>query len=163
MPRSPKSVNRVISAGDIGVVPPMLPSCTAAVIIDVATVVQRGEGAMGPGEGAVQSGDERRQLRELLGRIALFRGLPAEALDQMVPRFAPVEAAAREVIVRQGAAGDELYVGESGSLAGGATIGGKLVHLGTLGPGDFFGEMAILRNRPRVATVTATTSARLWS
>jgi CRP-like cAMP-binding protein len=118
---------------------------------------------MGPSEGAVQPDDQRHHLRELLGRIALFRDLPAEALDQMVPRFAPVEVAARAVIVRQGAAGDELYVVESGSLAVSATLGGKTVHLGTLGPGDFFGEMAVLRNRPRVATVTATSPARLWS
>jgi aquaporin Z len=70
--------------------------------------------------------------------------------------------AAGEIVMTEGAAGDEAYLVERGSLdvqrAGAA---GAPVALARLGPGDWVGEMSLLLDEPRSATVVAATSAQL--
>lgn len=111
----------------------------------------------------MESGDDFAARRALLARLPLFGGVPPEVLDRLVLRLRLQEVPARAIIVRQGEQGGELYLVEAGELAVTAEAGGKTVRLGQLGPGDFFGEVAVLRNTPRSATVTALTAARLWS
>lgn len=106
---------------------------------------------------------ERERLRAFLAHVPLFQGAPLDALDQVLPRFVAREAPAGAVVVEQGGPGDELFLVETGELAVTARVGGAPVRLGTLRPGDLFGEMALLRDAPRTATVTALTSARLWT
>ncbi|GMU43273.1 MAG: cyclic nucleotide-binding domain-containing protein [Xanthomonadales bacterium] len=71
-----------------------------------------------------------------------------------------VDMTAGHYVFREGDAGSEMYIIEAGTLevlrgARGPTP------LATLGPGDFFGEMAILEDQPRFASVRAVTPARL--
>ncbi len=106
---------------------------------------------------------ERRRLRALLERMALFQGVPPEALDELLPQFRVRDVPARTTIVAQGERGEELFLVEAGQLEVSARLQGKQIRLSTLGPGDFFGEMALLRDTPRTATVTTTTPARLWT
>jgi CRP-like cAMP-binding protein len=63
------------------------------------------------------------------------------------------------VIVRQGEPGDRFYVIESGEVD--VTADGTLVR--TLGAGDCFGEIALLHDVPRTATVTARTDVQLYA
>jgi CRP-like cAMP-binding protein len=60
-----------------------------------------------------------------------------------------------QAIVRQGEIGDKFYIIESGTVEVTAKKGGKPLTDVTLGPGDFFGEVALLTGAPRNATVIA--------
>jgi hypothetical protein len=93
----------------------------------------------------------------LLEPISIFSPLPAPALERLASELVPTEVAAGTEVVRQGEAGDRFYVIETGSFA--VSIDG--VPAGKLGPGQFFGEIALLRDVPRTASVTATTKGRL--
>jgi aquaporin Z len=66
-------------------------------------------------------------------------------------------AKAGDTVIREGEAGDEAYLVEQGTLH--VTRGG--VRLAELGPGDWVGEMSLLLDEPRSATVTAATEAQL--
>jgi len=70
-----------------------------------------------------------------------------------------------EVVIKEGDDGDNLYVVESGQLACTKVFKGKTepTHLVDFKPGDAFGELALLYNAPRAATITATTACELYS
>jgi CRP-like cAMP-binding protein len=106
---------------------------------------------------------DRDHLRAFLARTPLFHAMPPEALEWLAERMRGRAVAAGAVVIRQGDPAADLYLVESGRLEVRADTGGRNVALGQLGPGDFFGEMALLRNTPRSATVTARTDARLWT
>jgi|SRR5579871_4801039 len=89
---------------------------------------------------------------ELLRQVSLLAVLPEPTLDQLARALVRVEAAAGDVIIREGDDGDLFYVVESGSVE--VTKEGR--HVVTLGPGEYVGEIALLRDVPRTATVTAT-------
>ena len=100
--------------------------------------------------------DRGREL-ELLRSIPIFAPLAPKVLEGLASRLVPVHAAAGDTIVREGETGDRFYVVDSGELA--VSIGGKAQ--ATQGPGDHFGEIALLRDVPRTATVTARTDVDL--
>jgi len=93
-----------------------------------------------------------------LPETVLLAGIPpaqlSGALEKMVARRFP----AGTTILREGDAGDSLYLITGGRVeVETRDDGGERVPLGTLGPGDFFGEVSLLTSRPRTATVTALT------
>ncbi|MGZ4316421.1 MAG: MFS transporter [Gaiellaceae bacterium] len=89
---------------------------------------------------------------ELLRSVSLMTLLPEPILERLARALVRVEAARGDVIIREGDPGDLFYVIESGSIE--VTKSGK--HVAALGPGDFVGEIALLHEVPRTATVTAT-------
>ena len=99
-----------------------------------------------------------RELR-LLRRIGIFAPLPSTTLEQLASSLSPVGVAAGEQVFRQGDGGDRFYVVESGELD--VDIDGRRANV--LGPGDYFGEIALLRDVPRTATVRAASDAQLYA
>jgi MFS family permease len=89
---------------------------------------------------------------ELLRSVSILSVLPEPTLDRLARALVRVEAQSGDVVIREGDEGDRFYVIESGTVA--ITKEGR--HVTDLGPGDFVGEIALLRNVPRVATVIAT-------
>jgi CRP-like cAMP-binding protein len=69
---------------------------------------------------------------------------------------------ARTVIFRQGDSGDALYIIARGVVRISRRDGNDSRHVATLMAGNFFGEAALLENRPRNATVTAITPCSLY-
>ena len=88
----------------------------------------------------------------LLRNVSLLSLLPEPILESLARALVRVELAPGEVVIREGDEGDRFYVIESGTVE--VTKDGALV--ASLGPGDFVGEIALLRDVPRTATVRAT-------
>jgi MFS family permease len=99
--------------------------------------------------------------RELafLRAIPLFKPLPAPAIDQLASHLIPLQATAGDEIVRQSEPGDRFYVIASGEVE--VLVDGR--PSGVFGPGDHFGEIALLRDVPRTATVKARTGTELYA
>jgi predicted MFS family arabinose efflux permease len=93
---------------------------------------------------------------ELLRRIPIFAPLPALALEGLAGALVPVHLAAGEMLFRSGDPGDRFYVVESGELVIDLATGPKVE-----GPGGWVGEVALLRDVPRTATVRAQTDVDL--
>ncbi len=93
----------------------------------------------------------------LLRQVPMLRALPLPSIEQLARGLEPVTVAAEQTVFSQGDVGDRYYVIESGivDVVGDGTV------VTTLGPGDGFGEIALLRRTPRTATVVARTEARL--
>jgi len=100
--------------------------------------------------------DRAREV-ELLQAIPIFAPLSPPVLEGLAARLVPVHAAAGETIVRQGERGDRFYVIAAGEVE--VAVDGQ--PQGTQGPGDHFGEIALLKAVPRTATVTAKTDVDL--
>lgn len=83
--------------------------------------------------------------------------LPATTIEQLGAALQHEEFAPRQVVFEQGERGDRFYVVESGGAD--VILHGRLV--GTLGHGDGFGEIALLGDEPRTATIRASEDARL--
>lgn len=94
---------------------------------------------------------------DLLRGISIFRPLPGATLEQLARDLRPVHVPAGDEIVRQGEPGDRFYI-VSGGEVDVRVDGGPATPLRA---GQFFGEIALLRNVPRTATVTARTEADL--
>jgi CRP/FNR family transcriptional regulator, cyclic AMP receptor protein len=95
---------------------------------------------------------------EALGRIPLFSELTKDELHELAKRTEDLEVEAGKVLVREGEIGQEFFVIIEGEAE--ATKDGKLLR--TMGPNDFFGEIALLEDIPRTATVTAKTPLRFF-
>ncbi len=95
----------------------------------------------------------------LLRSLALFRPLPPATLDQLASALIAVTATDGDEIIRQGDSGDRFYVIANGTVD--VTSEGQPV--ATLGEGDYFGEIALLRDVPRTATVTARGDVELYA
>ncbi len=88
---------------------------------------------------------------EALQRIPLFADLNGRELKQIARLFKQRRFAAGETVVQEGSGGAAFFVIESGE----ATVVAKGRQRPNLGPGDYFGEIALIDEGPRTATITA--------
>jgi hypothetical protein len=94
----------------------------------------------------------------LLRSLPLFAELPAPAIEGLAAALTPVELPAGAVLIRQGEPGDAYYAIAAGELD--VHQDGRFVR--RCGRGDGVGEIALLRDVPRTATVTAHTLATVY-
>lgn len=100
--------------------------------------------------------------KQFLRSLEIFRDLRDGELGHLVHALHSRTYRPGEVVFVEGDIGRALFVLESGRVELTKTgPDGAPIHLHTLQPGDFFGEMALLESLPRTATATATEKSRL--
>jgi hypothetical protein len=85
----------------------------------------------------------------------LLDALSDEEFAELAAGFEAHEYAEGAAIVEEGAEGDSMFVVTSGRVTVTTSKGDEQVELASLGPGEFFGEAALLSGRPRTATIRA--------
>lgn len=96
-------------------------------------------------------------------QFALFRGVPEDVLLVLFVGATEVVCRKGQVIVREGEAGDELFIVGAGSVEVFLGYGtGDEISLAILHPGDCFGEMCVIEPTVRSATVVAREGALLY-
>jgi CRP-like cAMP-binding protein len=100
---------------------------------------------------------ESEAILKSLAKIELVRSLPPEEMEDVLVCVQPVRHPGGTVIFRKGDKGDALFLIEEGqvSIVAGNKIENAEAPLAELGPGNSFGEMALLTGEPRSATVVA--------
>jgi CRP-like cAMP-binding protein len=94
----------------------------------------------------------------------LFRELSKEEREECVDAFERVTCAAGEFIIKQGDAGNHFYLVQSGAfeILVAQELGGPSVNFGQIAAGRSFGELALMYNTPRAASIKAVSNSVLW-
>jgi CRP/FNR family transcriptional regulator, cyclic AMP receptor protein len=98
----------------------------------------------------------RNEKVELIKKVPLFSGCSKRDLEQIAQIADEIDLAEGKEMTREGSRGREFFVlleGDADVTKGGSSIN-------KLGAGDFFGEIALVSESPRTATVTATSPVR---
>lgn len=102
--------------------------------------------------------EQRKQLIKSFKKIFLFRSLDADQMNQVINLMFEKNVKPNEFVIRQGENGDNFYIIESGRYK--VYVDNKNVH--TYDNEGSFGELALLHNMPRAATIKAETKGKLW-
>jgi CRP-like cAMP-binding protein len=93
---------------------------------------------------------------ETLSAVPLFQGVKPKELKKLANRMQDRSFGEGDAITTQGKSGIGFFVIEHGNAT--VSIDGKIVR--TLGPGEYFGEIALIDSGPRSATIVASTDLR---
>lgn len=96
---------------------------------------------------------------QLLRRMSIFAALPAPSLEGIARDLEPLTVSQGTVVIKEGERGHSYYTVAEGELA--ISRDGQLLQM--VSRGDGFGEIALIRDVPRQATVTAATDASLYT
>src|SRR5882757_3341673 len=111
----------------------------------------------------VESTGRNRALQSFLYQFSNFGRLPAPVLRGMIDKLTPVTFEKGNLIIREGDNAGPLYVIEKGRARAFAGLNGRERNLAFYREGDFFGELSILNDSPRAASVEAFTDCQLLS
>jgi CRP/FNR family transcriptional regulator, cyclic AMP receptor protein len=95
------------------------------------------------------------EIESALRDAGLFSGVDARTVARVARQGTLRSYAPGEVIIRQGDAASAFYLILKGRVAVAQEANGQVNQLGTQEPGSFFGEMALIEDHPRTASVTA--------
>jgi cAMP-dependent protein kinase regulator len=99
----------------------------------------------------------------LLRGMPIFDELSSQDLDQLAAWLEPESVGAGEILFNEGDPGDKFYIVESGEVVISRMVDNQPVEISRREPGEYFGEIALLQDRPRTATITASVDTRLLS
>ncbi len=94
---------------------------------------------------------------DVLKKIYVFEELNQTQLNKIAKILKPVKAKEGKVIIKENSKGDDIFIILDGQVRVSRFINGKEEAITFLNPGDMFGEMAILGNQERSATIIAHT------
>lgn len=97
----------------------------------------------------------------LIEKVPFFRNASSEFLRDLIPRLDEREFAAGDAIVHEGDVGDEMYFLTKGQVE--VLRGDPPQRLTVMREGSFFGELAILSDAPRAATIRALTDVKVYA
>jgi CRP-like cAMP-binding protein len=95
-------------------------------------------------------------VEETLAQVPLFSGVKPKDLKKLEKRMTQRAFNEGDEITREGQSGIGFFVIEHGNAS--VSVGGKIIR--TLGPGEHFGEVALIDSGPRSATIVASTDLR---
>jgi cAMP-dependent protein kinase regulator len=111
-----------------------------------------------------KSEEQKKRIEASIRQNFLFRSLDDEQYVDVVNAMAEKKVVAGEVVIQQGGIGDYFYVVEEGAFDVFVAKGGNPpVKVTEYGNGGSFGELALMYNAPRAATVTATKDSTIWA
>jgi MFS family permease len=108
--------------------------------------------------GALDEESVPTRQQDLVDAVPMFAPLSLAAKERLAARLVPLDVPAEATVVRAGEVGDRFYIVDSGTVRVTLESGDK-----ESGAGGYFGEIALLRDVPRTATVTAATPTRLFA
>jgi len=102
------------------------------------------------------------QERDRLRAVPLFSEATPRQLDLLAVKLAVQPFHRGDALVRQGDRGDAFYIVREGQVDVLSRENGRSRRVTTLGPGEYFGEIALLRDQPRMATVRGRREGSVW-
>jgi CRP/FNR family cyclic AMP-dependent transcriptional regulator len=99
-----------------------------------------------------------RASSDVLKKVPLFAGLDDRELEQIAASMKERRFSAGDTVTEEGAGGAGFFVVEGGSAD--VTVDGQA--RGSIGPGDYFGEIALLTGSDRTATIMASSDMVCW-
>lgn len=139
---------------------------TILVVTHDNRIMDRGDRVVTMKDGRIVSNilvDETVRICFFLQKASLFSGLTPSHLVEVAAKVGKEIHPADETIVRQGEAGHKFYLIKEGKVDVLREEGGAAVVRATLGAGQFFGETALIEDKPRNATVTASERVELYT
>ncbi|ORX45623.1 camp-dependent protein kinase regulatory subunit [Piromyces finnis] len=108
--------------------------------------------------------EQRKRIQVSISNNFLFKNLDEEQYTDVVNAMSEKRAVNGDIVIKQGGVGDFFYVVETGTLDIYISKNGNPpIKVGDYGAGASFGELALMYNAPRAATITATSDCILWA
>ncbi|CAH1266245.1 cAMP-dependent protein kinase type II-alpha regulatory subunit-like isoform X2 [Branchiostoma lanceolatum] len=106
---------------------------------------------------------QRNRLAQAVANILLFKSLDPEQMQEVLDAMFERKVIPDEHVIDQGDDGDNFYVIDSGTYNIFVKIDGADKHVGSYDNTGSFGELALMYNTPRAATIVATSDGILWA
>ena len=138
-------------------------SLTPAQVVGIVLVVAAAAATLGPRGWMRRIGGYNRELMadprtKAFANVSLFSGLSVKELAAIAASAAERDVAPGDVLTEQGAPGDEFFIVQTGEIE----IRQDGRELRRLGPGEYFGEIALVFGGTRTATAVASTPSHLF-
>jgi cAMP-dependent protein kinase regulator len=104
----------------------------------------------------------KQEIKALIEKSILFSNLNKEDFGIVIDAMEELHTEAGQDVIVEGEQGDTLYIIDQGEYDCYKVLGGKQTYLKTYHPGDFFGELALMYNAPRAASIKSKATGKLF-